>query len=459
MIDFSRRDFLRQSARAVAGCGFGMSSFAARAQEPGARPSRAPGIRVLNPRARVPVGLIVDDSTCLANLARFCLPQFKEVLPEEHLQAWEALPREIPDSFVRRFAEWCRKNGVKGKYSMVPYPACAGRLDQELPGWSKAQLGESLKLHRTLLAPDWDFTPEMVTHTWAIDTKTGRPYPEHRLEFTENWGWTKGKSADQLADYIAYALRILKNAGIDCGGVTSPGGFGNGALAEYSQAVLQACRDVSRTEIPFYVKRAPKGDPSVAPRIHYASGLDRSDPKCVVQIVAGTGDWFGGWDGLTAGEVDKLITADGRAGRLPEIIHREEPALMLCHWPGMYFNGQETGFSILQEATRRLRASFDNILWMKISDLARYWAARELTRIDREGNRIRFSAPFASPLFTVEIPTAAGSVPSLAANDHPVPLKEVARPLDLENGTWTKRAEGIVVCIDLPKGESRIEVS
>jgi len=49
-----------------------------RAQDPGERPARATGVTVLNPRERVPIGLIIDDSTCLVNLNRFAMPQFDE---------------------------------------------------------------------------------------------------------------------------------------------------------------------------------------------------------------------------------------------------------------------------------------------------------------------------------------------------------------------------------------------
>ena len=65
----------------------------------------------------------------------------------------------------------------------------------------------------------------MVSHSRVIDTKTGRPYEESGLRFMENWGWSTGKSVDELADYVAYALRILKNVGLPCTGVTSPGQF------------------------------------------------------------------------------------------------------------------------------------------------------------------------------------------------------------------------------------------
>ena len=64
----SRRAFLRLAASA------GASAFA---QVPGERPAKAEGVEVINPRGRVPVGLIIDDSTCLVNLNRFAMPQFE----------------------------------------------------------------------------------------------------------------------------------------------------------------------------------------------------------------------------------------------------------------------------------------------------------------------------------------------------------------------------------------------
>ena len=116
-------------------------SLPAMAQEAGGRPPKPPaGVRVINPRGRVPVSLIIDDSTCLVNLAHFGIPQFHEVFPDQYPQPWKTLPREIPDAFVRRFGEWCAARGIKGKYSLIPHPACVGWLDRDLPGWSKQDL-------------------------------------------------------------------------------------------------------------------------------------------------------------------------------------------------------------------------------------------------------------------------------------------------------------------------------
>ncbi len=445
-------------AAGAAGVTLAAQGHTAQAVPPtGERPPAPPaGVEVLNPRGRVPVSLIIDDSTCLVNVAHFCIPQFAEVFPDRYLQDWRVLPREIPDSFVRRFAWWCREHGVKGKYSVVPYPACVGWLDRDLPGWSKQDLERSLELVRTELPQDWDFHPEMVSHTWVIDPKTGRPHEERSERFMENWAWTDGKSADQVGEYIAYALGILKNVGIPCEGITTPGGFGNRARPSLAMGTLNACRDVFDAEIPHYFRDLYTNQQSVAPLVQYASGLEGSDPRCVVSIIGCTGDWFGGWDGLVPGSADRFITPDLQGGRLPQVIARGEPAILVCHWPGIYFNGEEVGFRIFQEVVRRLHARYDNLLWMKNSEIARYCAARELTRIERTPEGCRFHAPFACPAFTVRLPGSAAPRPTLTAGDRPLPLKEVQGILKLQSGTWARDGQNLVACFDLPKGASSL---
>src|SRR5262245_10906945 len=147
--DETRREFLRAAALGAGAAGLAAAGLTsplvekARAtapyQAPGDRPKRADAtqVQVINPRARVPVSLIIDDSTCLVNLAHFAIPQFAEVFPGEYKQPWRELPREIPDAFVRKFGEWCHEHGIKGKYSIVPHPACVGWIDSDMPGWSR----------------------------------------------------------------------------------------------------------------------------------------------------------------------------------------------------------------------------------------------------------------------------------------------------------------------------------
>ncbi len=446
----TRRDWLRTVGVGCAGLGLSSTLLG---QVPGDRPLQDKSVKVLNPQGRAPISFIIDDSTCLVNLNRFSIPQFDAAhggkSPYKH--DWRKMPVEIPDAFVRKFGEWCAERHIKGKYSIIPYPACVGRLDRELPGWTPKEVADSLKLVRELMVPHWDIHPEMVTHTRAIDTKTGHPYPERTLQFMENWEFTTGKSVDQLADYLAYALKILKSVGLPCEGITTPGGFGNRVKGELAQAVGQSVRDVFGAEIPHYFKYViDRGPASVAPKIEYASITEAKDVRCVVNVIACTGDWTGGWDCSDRGQLDKFITADLKEGRLVEVIDRGEPACLLAHWTGIYWNGEEVGFKIFQEVVRRLNAKYDHLLWMKTSELARYWAAKELTRIEVKEKSVSLRAPFACPSFTLRIADRGAGAPKLGEK----PLTEVMRMRDLKSGGWLRERDGVVVCFDLAKGKS-----
>lgn len=456
----SRRDFVRRLAGAGL-AGAAATGLAAQAQEAGARPPRAAEVSVLLPRLRVPVGWIIDDSTCLVNLNRFAMPQFDEAhggrQPVYH-RNWRDWPVEIPDSFVRRFGEWCAAHGVRGKYSVVPYPACVGRLDRFLPGWTARELRESLELVRTLLVPHWDIHPEMVTHTRVVDLRTGQPHPEPGLAWMENWDWTTGRSVDELAAYQAYALEILKNVGLPCEGITTPGGYGNRARPQLARATLESVRAVFGAEIPHYFRDLHDSGPdSVAPRVELAADLDGPDPRCVVSVVGCTGDWTGGWDNVPPEGPDRFITADLSGGRLVEVIERGEPALMVCHWTGLYWNGEERGFQVFREVVRRLHARFDHLLWMKLSELARYWAARELTRLERRGDALQLHAPFACPDFTVRWPVNRPGRVRWHGAGKTMELREVAGPRQLTAGTWFLQEGQLVACFNLTRGANRLE--
>ncbi len=464
MTAITRRNFLGRSVQAASAAALGTQLLRPRtgmAQEAGQRPRQHPQVQVLNPRMRVPLSFIIDDSTCLVNLAHFKPPQFAEVYPDRYRQPWRTFPREIPDRFVEKFGLWCLEHGIKGKYSVVPYPACVGWIDHFLPGWTRKELHRSVRLVQELLAPNWDIHPEMVTHTWAINTKTGRPYPYRTAAYLENTGFSVGKSADFLAEYMAYALRILKRAGFRCEGITTPGGFGSKVRPQLAQGTLEACRDVFATEIPHYFRDVIV-DPnmSVAPQVYYASGLDGPDPRCVVSIIGCTDDWFGGWDGmLRTGSPDRFITPDLQSGRLVEVIERGEPACLVCHWPGIYYHGKETGFKIFQEVVRRLHQRYDHLRWMTLSEIARYWAAKELTATQLSPGGVDLQAPFACPDFTVQAPVPPGTKAVRVECPRwlrPVVLQEVRDPLKLAPGRFLRRRDHVVACFALPKGPSRL---
>ena len=412
------------------------------------------GVEVMLPRDRVPLSFVIDDSTCLVNMGHFCTPQFAEAWPQrpEYQKPWRRWPREIPDRFVRKFGEWCSEHGVKGKYSIVPYPACVGWVDREMPGWSRQQLESSLALVRDLMVPDWDIHPEMITHTRVIDLKTGRPLEAINAGTMENSFPQEKKSVDELASYLAYALQLLKNVGLPCEGITTPGGFGNLVKRELPQAVDEAVRDVFQVELPHYFKYIKMGDQSTVPSLEHVRGRGTDDIRLTVNVPAGTGDWFGGWQGDRDSEPDRYANRDATEGRMVELIQRREPAVMLCHWPGIYSNGREEGFRSFQRVVRSLEQRFsEQTLWMKLSEIGRYWAAKELTEITMTGNVMTLQAPFATDIFTLRVPTMANAI----RGDQP--LRRVESRQKLESGTWTRDDRGgSIVCIDLPKGNSTL---
>ena len=272
----------------------------------------------------------------------------------------------------------------------------------------------------------------------------------------ENSAWNHGGSVSELADYMAYALRILRNVDLPCEGITTPGGMALGAVPELAQATLQVCRDLFQTETPHYFKFLTSSGPdSVAPRVEWAAGLDGPSPECVVNIIGCTSDWTGGWDCRPQPMPDRFITRDLERGRVVEVIERGEPAMMFGHWTGFYFNGHEFGFQAFQEVVRRLQMKYDNLIWMKLNELARYWAARELTAIHVEGESLSLSAPFACQDFTLNW-KAAPNPPVLITGGNRQRLTEVNNPKQLKSGTWTAGSESITACINLPKGNSQL---
>ena len=464
----SRRRFLNKSSLLASGVLLGSSypSNVSMAFTPDAtQPSLVTDQQatILMPRDRVPLSFIIDDSTCLVNMGHFCTPQFAACYPQraEYQKAWKIWPREIPDSFVRQFGQWCAENGVKGKYSIVPNPACVGWLDRELPGWSKQELQQSLDLVRDLMLPNWDIHPEMITHTRVIDLKTGRPLEEISPATMENSYPQSEISVDQLAEYLAYALRILKNCGLPCEGITTPGGFGNRVKAGLPIAVRQAIHDVfPEVEIPHYFKYVELGTNNTEPRMEGIEAASEGIDRFTINVPAGTGDWFGGWQGDTLSQAEKYASDDAMKGRMIELIANRKPAVMLCHWPGIYSNGTLDGFHAFQRVVRAIASRFaDETQWMKVSEMARYWAVKQTANVNVTGNQILVDSKFACPQFTIEFTSNNHRPEKLthAATVHA--LERVDRKKDLKANTYWTSNQRTILCIDLSAGVSQIAMT
>jgi len=131
--------------------------------------------------------------------------------------------------------------------------------------------------------------------------------------------------------------------------------------------------------------------------------------------------------------------------------------MMVCHWTGIHWNGEEKGFKVFQEVVRRLHARFDHLIWMKLSELSRYWAAKELTRIKIDKGIIQFHAPFACPDFTISLPKNDSGSPVIRSGNQIKNLTKVSSRRSLQTNTWCHEGKKTIVSFDLPKGRAALE--
>jgi hypothetical protein len=125
---------------------------------------------------------------------------------------------------------------------------------------------------------------------------------------------------------------------------------------------------------------------------------------------------------------------------------------MVGHWPGIYFNGEKVGFNILKEIKRRLDQKYSHLIWMKLTEISRYWAAKELTSVSVEKTAIKLKAPFAAPDFTLRINKTIKN-PGLKNS---APFQKITRITDLKSGTFYAGKNETIVCFGLKKGETEI---
>ncbi len=401
---------------------------------------------------RVPISLIVDDSTVLVNLNYFFMRDRNLVDGQD--RRWEDVPVVHPESFTREFAEFCLEKGVRGKFSVVPCPAALGRIDEGLPLFSKAQQESWLAMCRELIVPAFDITPEMITHTVVVDPRTCRPVEPEIWEQYE-WEALPTDREELVFEYIATACRILDNVGLPPEGVTSPGGFGGRTLEFYARLAGLAVRDVTKNPTPYFFKRV-SGSGAVETPVWYA---DRDAGTAVGEIIASTGDWTGSWTGYGEVNVDRYISADLQAGRLPEVIDAGDPAVLCSHWQGFYgmHNQDRGGFEALKEIVRRLKERDPEgagTRWRKCGEITDYACAREMAEVRAEGHTIRLDLPVRVPELTLRLTDVTPRGISVDGE----PLIRVTARSDFETRTFLVDGDVTLAAFDPMEREAKVEV-
>jgi hypothetical protein len=388
------------------------------------------------PLDRIPLSLIIDDSTVLVNLNYFFMRDRN--LADGENRRWEDAPVVHPESFTREFAEFCLEHGVRGKFSVVPCPAALGRIDEGLPLFSRAQQASWLAMCRELIVPAFDITPEMLTHTFVVDPRTCRPVEPPIWEQYE-WETLPIDQEERVFAYIATACRILANVGLPPEGVTSPGGFGGRTLDFYARVAGEAVRSVTGAATPYFFKRVAD-DLTVETPVWYPN----SDAGTAVgEIIASTGDWTGSWTGYGEADADRYITADLQGGRLPQLIDAGEPVVFCSHWQGFYgmHNEDRRGFQVLQTVVRRLQEldpHSERTQWLKSSAITNYACSREMATVSVEGDTISLDLPVRVPDLTLRI--TGESIAGVAVDGRPLRRAASRRDFGSESAWVTPEA-------------------
>lgn len=411
-------------------------------------------ITIEKPRLSIPASLIVDDPAP-------CINPFYYFRLQVDREGWQRHEPRIPLDFLRQFAEVCRARGIRGKFSVLPYPAGLGSILEGWEGCDRAELAAWIDLARAEIAPRFDITPEILTHTLALDLRTRAllPGPEHE--------WMAGRGRAELREYFGAALAILKAAGFAPAGITQPCSFG-GSRADYAEAALEAMRAIGGPPVTYYFIDGCFDPPPLPPPEVVL--LDRARGEAVVSIIAYCNDPF--WptqhvtDARAEQVADALIDADGRAGRLADLAAAGEWLLFVCHWQTLYSDGSREGLKALDLAAERLaRAHGPRLLWLTLGEVARYRAAAESCRIDarptEDGWAIEIDSAFDCPDFTIGVPLAEPVdriVHTAEAVARPL-APDPARDTLLGSNAWRQEGDRLSACFDLRRGRQSLAIT
>ena len=316
--------------------------------------------RVADPRT--PITLIVDDPAPIVHVYRCHVMDVHRGPPVT--KDGRPLLEEIPIRVLAHFADVVERWGIRGKFSIVPGMGGRGDLMHGIGGGRVDEVRAWLDLARERLAPQMDFCPEMITHNLTVDLTSGGFLPVSETE------WSASQTEETLTPYITRALEMLREAGIEATGVTSPWDFGIKVEPAYRRACAAAMKAVYGKDRSWYFlhTRGPEARPEV---------VMSEPPTELVSIPCTIAEHF--WQTIDSpgndreyvmGIADRFLSADGRTGEIRASLEVGGWPLLVSHWQSMFSNGLETGIAILDEVGRRVEQHLsDAAVWCSASEL------------------------------------------------------------------------------------------
>ncbi|MBR5515854.1 MAG: hypothetical protein IKU52_06600 [Clostridia bacterium] len=308
---------------------------------------------------KVPIALVLDDPA--PGISVYYTHHNKTVTEDGR-----PLLEYNPNSTLFEFCDIIEKYGIKGKFSVVPMPGNRGDVVHGIEGFSKKDFDEWITTVQSRVMPAFSVGPEMLTHNYAVDIPSGKI-----IEINE-CTWASDKDRSVLTPYITKAFSLLKEAGFNSRGCTSPWSFGIEVEDEYVQAVSQSVFDVYKDNNCWYYLRGLRNVPNAKPWVEYDDGK-----RCVVSIPATTHDYI--WQTIDTTDssqefissvADRYITANGKGGDIVKVLETGGYPLFITHWQSLISNGLCTGMKVLELIAQRIEKHLSNrVEWYSYEDI------------------------------------------------------------------------------------------
>ena len=276
------------------------------------------------------------------------------------------LLKTFPNAFLHQFCDIIEKWDIRGKYTVVPMPGNKGDIVNGLEGVDQAEVDQWIRTVQKRVMPRFAVGPEMLSHNLAVDVETGKP-----LEISE-WAWAASQNRQTLTPYIAKALTLLKDAGLDAFGVTSPVNFGIQCEEEYAAAISKAVEQVTGRKNAWYFLRGLRETPNAKPwvQLEEEGRILVSIPATTSDVIWQTMDTTESSDEYVSQIADLLITEDGTAGQIVQVVNTNGYPILITHWHSLISNGLGTGLRVLDEVARRVHKNYgDTLQWMSFEEI------------------------------------------------------------------------------------------
>jgi len=400
------------------------------------------------PNLRYPISMIVDDG--LMRIAK------------------SESEGGVPRSFVEEIGAWYARNGVKGKFSIIPCVPGQGNIVEGFKdNISKEDLDAWLRIIKDKIAPLNDIHCEIATHGKALDIKTGKPLSPP----IDEWAYTTKLNKEDLAAYLAFALAMLKKAGFTANGVTQPCWYKGDVANVYTPAVLAALKKVHPgTKFAHYFLDVDGKSAKVLPRIMF---LDKANKEAVVSIVAACDESMYPYPETLSGKnygsvsamADYFITADGAKGRFRDLMKTGSYLIWYTHWGSwtwVYPDGTHRGWLATQEVVRRVNQNLaDQVKWMKTSETDIYFVATQTFEPEVKQSARKAAIVF-TPLFDCrdftmgfDLHPKAGRI---SIRSGVKSFKAAASRKSFGEWTWFREGDRVFVCLPLQAG-TRTEIN